>query len=209
MRTPSSRSRFRRPGAILALLVLAAAAWIAATGLASANTSGHRAAKLALVGRDPATVRGTGFKPRTRVRVTFDGTQALVRRPPGAKRPGSVHGDVPDGRRSLHGVVGLGEPARTRDRCAEGTGEARVRAGLDAVAWRRARSAEGAGFEPAVRFHGLWFSRPAHSTALPPLRGFAGPMLALRTCQRCRCQALHCPKRLPGEVAEWLKALAC
>jgi site-specific DNA recombinase len=31
--------------------------------------------------------------------------------------------------------------------------------------------AEGAGFEPAVRSHGLWFSRPAHSTALPPLRG--------------------------------------
>lgn len=81
MRTPSSRSRFRRPGAILALLVLAAAAWIAATGLASANTSGHRAAKLALVGHDPASVRGTGFEPRTRVRVTFDGTQTLVRRP--------------------------------------------------------------------------------------------------------------------------------
>src|SRR6187455_334769 len=32
------------------------------------------------------------------------------------------------------------------------------------------RSAEGAGFEPAVRVNGLWFSRPAHSTALPPLR---------------------------------------
>jgi N-succinyldiaminopimelate aminotransferase len=30
--------------------------------------------------------------------------------------------------------------------------------------------AEGAGFEPAVRLHGLWFSRPAHSTTLPPLR---------------------------------------
>ena len=79
MRTPSSRTRFRRPGAVLALVVLAAAAWIAATGLASASTSGHRAAKLALVGHDPATVRGTGFKPRARVRVTFDGTQ--VRRP--------------------------------------------------------------------------------------------------------------------------------
>src|SRR6516164_6947966 len=33
-----------------------------------------------------------------------------------------------------------------------------------------AYSAEGAGFEPAVRVNGLWFSRPAHSTALPPLR---------------------------------------
>ena len=31
--------------------------------------------------------------------------------------------------------------------------------------------AEGAGFEPAVRVNGLRFSRPVHSTALPPLRG--------------------------------------
>src|SRR5215218_6017265 len=30
--------------------------------------------------------------------------------------------------------------------------------------------AEGAGFEPAVRVNGLRFSRPAHSTTLPPLR---------------------------------------
>src|SRR5687768_16221377 len=35
----------------------------------------------------------------------------------------------------------------------------------------RARLAEGAGFEPAVRVNGLRFSRPVHSTALPPLRG--------------------------------------
>src|SRR4051794_11309879 len=33
-----------------------------------------------------------------------------------------------------------------------------------------AAGAEGAGFEPAVRVNGLRFSRPAHSTALPPLR---------------------------------------
>src|SRR3954469_11768934 len=35
-----------------------------------------------------------------------------------------------------------------------------------------APEAEGAGFEPAVRLHGLRFSRPAHSTTLPPLRGY-------------------------------------
>jgi hypothetical protein len=81
MRTPSSRSRFRRPGAVLALLVLAAAAWIAATGLASANSSSHRAARLVLKRNDPATVSGTGFKPRSRVRVTFVGAQTFVRRP--------------------------------------------------------------------------------------------------------------------------------
>src|SRR5215203_4694046 len=33
--------------------------------------------------------------------------------------------------------------------------------------------AEGAGFEPAVRVNGLRFSRPVHSTALPPLPGGA------------------------------------
>src|SRR4051812_20026091 len=35
----------------------------------------------------------------------------------------------------------------------------------------RATRAEGAGFEPAVRVNGLRFSRPVHSTALPPLPG--------------------------------------
>ena len=34
----------------------------------------------------------------------------------------------------------------------------------------RLTAAEGVGFEPTVRFHGLWFSRPARSTTLPPLR---------------------------------------
>ncbi len=33
------------------------------------------------------------------------------------------------------------------------------------------KMAEGAGFEPAVGVNPLWFSRPVHSTALPPLRG--------------------------------------
>ena len=35
---------------------------------------------------------------------------------------------------------------------------------------RPAAFTEGAGFEPAVRSRGLWFSRPVHSTALPPVR---------------------------------------
>jgi hypothetical protein len=80
MRTPSSRSRFRRTAAIPVLLVLAAA-WIAATGLAGATTSAHRAAKLVLRSHDPATVNGTGFKARSRVRVTYAGAQTFVRRP--------------------------------------------------------------------------------------------------------------------------------
>ena len=81
MRTPWSRSRFRRAAAILGLLVLAAAAWIAAAGLATATTSGQHAARLVLKRHDPATVSGTGFKPRSRVRVTFVGAQKYVRRP--------------------------------------------------------------------------------------------------------------------------------
>jgi hypothetical protein len=39
--------------------------------------------------------------------------------------------------------------------------------------------AEGAGFEPAVRVNGLRFSRPVHSTALPPLR--RGPAVPARS----------------------------
>src|SRR5262245_31425037 len=41
--------------------------------------------------------------------------------------------------------------------------------------------AEGAGFEPAVRLHGLRFSRPVHSTTLPPLR-----VVAMVAPVRCR-----------------------
>ncbi|MGH2883293.1 MAG: hypothetical protein ACRDPA_11450, partial [Solirubrobacteraceae bacterium] len=81
MRTASSWSRFRRSGALLVLVVLAAAAWAAATGLASATTSGHRVAKLVLKSHDPATVNGAGFKARSRVRVTYVGAQTFVRRP--------------------------------------------------------------------------------------------------------------------------------
>ena len=81
MRTAFSRPRPRRFGAILALLVLATVASIAANGLASASTTSGGAARLVLKQHSPATVRGTGFTPRTRVRVTFVGTQTVVRRP--------------------------------------------------------------------------------------------------------------------------------
>ena len=63
------------PSPILAVIALAAA------GLAGANTSSQRARRLVLKSRDPATVSGTGFKPRSRVRVTFVGAQTFVRRP--------------------------------------------------------------------------------------------------------------------------------
>jgi uncharacterized protein (DUF58 family) len=80
MRTALSRPRPRRAGAILAFL-LAAVASIAANGLASASTSSGGAARLVLKEQNPATVSGTGFKLRARVRVTFVGTQTFVRRP--------------------------------------------------------------------------------------------------------------------------------
>src|SRR3954464_8851083 len=61
-------------------------------------------------------------------------------------------------------------------------------AGPRARASSQAGDAEGAGFEPAVRVNGLRFSRPVHSTALPPLRNgstvcampeTAAPLLAI------------------------------
>ena len=81
MRTAFSRPLPRRFGAILALLLLAAVASIAVNGLASATTSSARTGRLVLKRADPATVSGTGFKPRARVRVKFVGTGTFVRQP--------------------------------------------------------------------------------------------------------------------------------
>jgi hypothetical protein len=81
MRRAFRRPRPRRFGAILALLLGVAVASIAVNGLASASTSKGNAGRLVLKREDPATVSGTGFKPRARVRVTFVGTQRFVRRP--------------------------------------------------------------------------------------------------------------------------------
>ena len=167
MRTAFGRPRPRRFGAVLALLLVAASASIAANGLASASTSSGAAARLVFKQRNPATVSGTGFKPRTRIWVTFVGTQTVA--PARGGLSGSVHGDIPDRCRPLHGVVRDGTPAGPCDGHPARTRQADVRPGVDAVAVAQT-SAEGAGFEPAVRLHGLWFSRPAHSTALPPLR---------------------------------------
>jgi hypothetical protein len=59
------------------LLLLAAAATLA-TGAPRAHQA--RAA-LVLAKRNPATVRGTGFKPNRHVRVTLLGARKAVRRP--------------------------------------------------------------------------------------------------------------------------------
>ena len=83
MRTPSSRPRSRRFGAILVLLLLTAAMWFAVSGLAGANTNAgtHASAKLTLKRGDPATVRGTGFTAHKAVRVKLVAAQTLVRHP--------------------------------------------------------------------------------------------------------------------------------
>ena len=83
MRRRLSRPRPRRFVSILALVLFAAVAAMAVNGLASASTStgSGGTGRLVLKHRDPATVSGTGFKPRTRVRVTFVGTQTVVHRP--------------------------------------------------------------------------------------------------------------------------------
>ena len=88
----------------------------------------------------------------------------------------------------------------------------------------RSLETEGAGFEPAIRSHGLWFSRPVHSTALPPLqrKDRTARIARLRgrnghpTWRSARIRGkrpLDCVAGSqsvpPGEVAEWLKALAC
>lgn len=81
MRTPSSRPRSRRFGAILVLLLLAAAASVAISGLASASTNSHHGARLALKRANPATVSGTGFRAHKAVRITFVSAQTFVRHP--------------------------------------------------------------------------------------------------------------------------------
>ena len=79
MRTPSSRTRPRRFGAVLALLLVVAAASVAISGLASANTKTRRGARLMLKRTNPVTVSGTGFKAHKAVRVKFASAQTFVR----------------------------------------------------------------------------------------------------------------------------------
>jgi len=75
MRSALSRSRIRFAGALAALLGVAAT-------LASGAPRAHQArAALVLVHRIPVTVRGTGFTPHARARVTLADVQKQVRRP--------------------------------------------------------------------------------------------------------------------------------
>ena len=91
MRTALSRSHIRFAGMLVALALLLAAAATLANGAQSAQPA--RAA-LALKSRDPVTVRGTGFKAHSRVKVTlFDG-HTLVRRPT-ADRLGTFNASFP------------------------------------------------------------------------------------------------------------------
>ena len=72
------RKRIRLAGVLAALFVLLATAATLAIGAPRAHQA--RAA-LMLTRRSPVTVRGTGFKPNTRVRVTLLEAQTQVRRP--------------------------------------------------------------------------------------------------------------------------------
>ncbi len=78
MRTALSRSRIRLVGLFVALLLLAGAV----AALASGSPTAHQARPaLTLTHRNPATVRGTGFKPHTRVRVALRASHTVVHRP--------------------------------------------------------------------------------------------------------------------------------
>jgi hypothetical protein len=72
------RKRIQLAGILTAFLLLLA---VAATLAVGAPRAHQVRAALVLTKRNPVTVRGTGFKPNTRVRVTLLDTQKLVRRP--------------------------------------------------------------------------------------------------------------------------------
>ena len=72
------RRRIRLAGALAAVLLLLATAATLAIGAPRAHQA--RAA-LVLTKRNPVTVRGTGFKPNTHVRVALLEAQKAVRRP--------------------------------------------------------------------------------------------------------------------------------
>jgi hypothetical protein len=48
--------------------------------------------------------------------------------------------------------------------------------------------ADGEGFEPPGRSHARWFSRPVHSTALPPIREGAGLARLGQYCKSLRAK---------------------
>jgi hypothetical protein len=78
---PSPTQRHsRRVGAVIAALVLVASAASIPTSLATAHRAKHATPRLKLTHSDPVTVRGTGFKPRSRVRATLTASRTFVRR---------------------------------------------------------------------------------------------------------------------------------
>jgi hypothetical protein len=77
------RKHIRLAGMVVALLALLATAATLAIGAPRAHQA--RAA-LVISKRNPVTVRGTGFRPHTRVRVTLVEAQKLVRRPLASSR---------------------------------------------------------------------------------------------------------------------------
>ena len=70
------RKRIRLAGILVTMLVLLA---VAATFAIGAPRAHQARAALVLTTRNPVTVRGTGFKPNTRVRVTLLEAKKLVR----------------------------------------------------------------------------------------------------------------------------------
>ncbi|HET6870033.1 MAG TPA: hypothetical protein VFH80_29230 [Solirubrobacteraceae bacterium] len=72
------RKRIRLAGTLVVLLVLLG---VAATLAIGAPRAHQARAALVVTKRNPLTVRGTGFKPNTRARVTLLAAQKQVRRP--------------------------------------------------------------------------------------------------------------------------------
>ena len=73
-----SRSHLRLAGILVGMLIVLGGLAALASGAPRAHSS--RAA-LTLKSRNPTTVRGTGFRPHTRVKVTLMSGAATVRRP--------------------------------------------------------------------------------------------------------------------------------
>jgi hypothetical protein len=78
MRTRFRRSQLRLAAVLVGLVLVLGAAATLASG---AQTAHQTRASLTLKSLSPVTVQGSGFRPRTRVRVALVESQMLVRRP--------------------------------------------------------------------------------------------------------------------------------
>jgi hypothetical protein len=67
--------------AVISLAALSVAALIVTSQLAVAHGARRAAPRLELTSRTPAVVRGSGFKPRTRVRLMLTAGTTLIRHP--------------------------------------------------------------------------------------------------------------------------------